>query len=1212
MASPSVPVEQQYKMKNEIEWILDLPDTCIGSTDVVADDDTSYFVLDEERPPLDEHIGDKPSPGELSDNDHEIDDDDDDDSSTPRPTNVPSGPTITAGKNVKLIPGLYKLFDECIVNAADNAVRTSSLKGTNRCTTIDVELYDDHFSVSNNGKSIPIIIHKDTNLWVPEMIFAHLRTSGNYTKGEKRVTGGKNGLGAKLAVIFSTKTTITIVNKEQKKKYTQTFTDHMLTKSTPVITTLKGKISNMVRIECYPDFPRFANSTEFSTDMKKYLSRRVYDVAATTPEHVIISLNNKPVPVTDFVSYVSLYEPDATSQKKLIHAKPHDRWEVIVVPSDTEFQQVSFVNNIHTYKGGKHVAFVMKKIEDYLHKLICKKQPAAKRSFIKNYIHVYVNCLIENPAFDSQSKGQMTTNASDFGSTFQFKKDFLTSLEKSGIVEQVVQFSEFKVIQSAKKTDGKKQKQVLNIPKLHDAIYAGRRNKASECTLILTEGDSACTMAANGLSKEQKKIYGVYPLKGKALNTRDASIKTITNNKEITELKQIMGLKTGGEVNDVSTLRYGRICLMTDQDLDGFHIKGLMMNIFDCMWKELLDIPRFMGSMRTPLLKVTIGSKKRSFFTEQSYRKWYDALSVQEQQKAKIKYYKGLGTSTSKEAKEYFDNIDTNMVYYTSDDLSREKLDMTFNKSRADDRKVWLGNYAFETELKYTKNKAPISDFIDKEMIHFSNYSNIRSIPSVVDGLKISQRKILYGALQKKIKSEIKVAQLSGYISENTGYHHGEVSLHNTIIGMATNYVGSNNINHFEPIGQFGSRMNGGKDAASARYIHTKLNSLIQTIFRPEDTPVLTSAKTDDEYFEPVYYCPVLPMVLVNGASGMGTGYSTSIPNYNPMEIVSNIRSKINGGVYTDMIPHYNGFRGKITCNKKQRLKDPGEVTTYTTHGIYTIFDNNKIKITEIPIGTSSIDYKTYLQSLFIDKSPMRIYKKTEKTEEKAEKLRRSKQFIKSMDCLMTEFDIEITLYTDFQCLSKMITSDTLDHVLKLTSSISTTNMVLFKPTTNRTLCKYKTVYDIMDAFYDVRYEMYETRLEYQKKELKSQIETTSQRIRFIRCIMDESLVVFRQKKDDIITTLTEMEFRTHNESYEYLLSMQIHSFTEEKLERMTNELDSLQKNLEVINGTTVPILWKQELDTFVTQYKAFQKILQKERSDSVKRDHKQANKQKK
>lgn len=1199
-------------MKNEIEWILDLPDTCIGSTDVVAEDDTSYFVLDQSTASLRQtksHTGPKQPNGSDSDLDSspntdcsDIDSENEYDIQEELPP-IPKT-TITQGKNVKLIPGLYKIFDECIVNAADNAIRTRSLKGDDKCTSIQVELKDDHFSVSNNGKSIPIQVHKETNLWVPEMIFAHLRTSGNYTKGEKRVTGGKNGLGAKLAVIFSKKTTITIINKEQKKKYTQTFTDHMLTRSKPEITKVSGKVSNMVRIECYPDFPRFANSTQFSTDMKKYLSRRVYDIAATTPSHVSVSLNDECIPVNNFLSYVSLYEPQATVSNTILHTKPNERWEIALVPSDTEFQQVSFVNNIHTYKGGKHVAYVMKHIEDHLFKLIQKKQPTAKRSFIKNYIHIYISCLIENPSFDSQSKGQMTTNASDFGSSISLKKDFLSSLEKSGIIDKVIQFSEFKVIQGAKKTDGKKQNHIVNIPKLHDAIYAGRRNKASECTLILTEGDSACTMAANGLSKEQKKYYGVYPLKGKALNVRDANSVSILNNKEIIELKQIMGLKQGEVIHDTSTLRYGRVCLMTDQDLDGFHIKGLMMNLFDCMWEELLRIPKFMGSMRTPLLKVTFGTKKHSFYTEQSYRKWFGTLTEDEQQKIKIKYYKGLGTSTSKEAKKYFDNIDGNMVYYTTDGGSRQKLDMAFNKKRADDRKDWLNTYKFEVEVEYSKNQTPISQFIDKEMIHFSNASNIRGIPSVVDGLKVSQRKILYGAIQKKIKSEIKVAQLAGYISENTGYHHGEASLHSTIIKMATNYVGSNNINYFEPIGQFGSRMNAGKDAASPRYIHTKLNSIINYIFRPEDTPVLESAKTDDEFFEPVYYCPIIPMVLVNGAKGVGTGYSTDIPNYNPLDIVSNIQKKLNGQGYTDMVPYYNGFVGKIIPNKKSE-------SNYTTRGTYAIFDNDKIRITEIPVGTASIEYKAYLQTLVVDKSPMKSYKN--KSDEKKEKQLREKQFIKSMDCLMTEFDIEIILYTDFQRLSHLITSDALDSILKLKSSISTTNMVLFKPVPNGvSLHHYPDVYSIMDEFFDIRYKLYETRMDYHKKELASQIELMNQKVRFIRCIMDETLLVFKRKKDDIITSLTDMEFLQHNGSYEYLLSMQIHSFTEEKIDRMNQELKSLQAQLDELNGSTVSKLWRKELDHFLSQYKSFQKMLQKERDDSMKRDKKQAQKNKK
>jgi DNA topoisomerase-2 len=1146
-----------YESKEEIQWMLDLPDTNIGSTEIAEGDDTDYFVFRDEQ--------------------------------------------ITRGKNIKFIPGLYKLFDECAVNAADNGIRTMGYSGSKKCTEIKFDIHKDHFAVENNGKSIPIEIHEKENLWVPEMIFGKLRTGGNYKKGEKRIVGGKNGLGAKLAVIFSTKTTITIQNKKQKKQYVQVFTNNMRTKTVPVITDMaEGK--NLVRIECYPEFPRFDNSTEFSQDMMDYLKRRVYDLSASSPKHIAIHLNNEKIKIADFKSYVKLYEPNI-NDTDIIYAKPHERWEIAVVNTEKKFRQVSFVNNIHTYKGGKHVNYVMSKIEDHLFTIIKKKQPTAKKAFIKNYVHIYINCFIENPSFDSQTKGQMTSNKKNFGSEFKFDKEFLKSLETCGIVEQVIQFEEFRVNKGAKKTDGKKQAQLSNIPKLHDALYAGKRHKSKDCILILTEGDSAAATAIAGLSEKQREIYGVYPLKGKIFNVRGEKTTKILSNKEINEFKRIMGLKQGQIVTDASELRYGRVCLMTDQDLDGYHIKGLAFNLIDCLWHSCFKIKHFICSMRTPILKATCGKKNVAFYTEQSYDKWYKKLPDTDKSKWKIKYYKGLGTSTSLEAREYFDNIEKNMVYYEINETTKDHLDMVFNKDRPDDRKQWLGTRDKDTEVVYNKdNEALINEFIDNELIHFSNQDNIRSIPSVIDGLKNSQRKILYGAFKKNIASEVKVAQLGGYISEHTGYHHGEVSLYQTIVKMAQWFVGSNNINYFKPGGQFGTRMAGGNDFASPRYIFTEVNPLVDTIHRKEDFPVLDYPMVDNAVNEPAHYCPIIPMILVNGAKGVGTGYSTDISSYNPLEIVENIRHKMKKQPYTEMLPYFFGFTGKI-----KTIASKGESPCYVTSGKYRMTDE-EIYITEIPIGTWSIAYKAHIDTLVIEKNPA-------KAKDKKEEAQRKKQFVKSYDSILTEHGVKITLYTDFHKVNKHIMNGKLSDILKLDSKISTSNMVLF--TEKNSLHKFNQVNEIMDVYYDVRYTTYEKRVKYQIDDIEKKLIVLNERIRFVIGIIENTFVIFKKTKKEVREILETHEFKkiektAGDDGYEYLLGMKIHAFTREKIDKMAGEIDVITEKLDYLKKVTVHELWNKELDEFIVEYTKYTKMKQKEIDDSINRGDKDAKKDKK
>ncbi len=229
-----------------------------------------------------------------------------------------------------------------------------------------------------------------------------------------------------------------------------------------------------------------------------------------------------------------------------------------------------------------------------------------------------------------------------------------------------------------------------------------------------------------------------------------------------------------------------------------------------------------------------------------------------------------------------------------------------------------------------------------------------------MDGLKISLRKILYAGFKRKLTKEIKVAQFSGYVSEHSGYHHGEQSLNGAIIGMAQNFVGSNNINLFEPNGQFGPRLEGGKDHASERYIFTVLNKLTRQIFPDVDDNILTYLDDDGTPVEPIYYAPIIPMILINGTVGIGTGFSTFIPCHDPKDVILWLKNRLNGAQDDVKINvYYNGFKGSI------EEQDDGR---YLISGCYTKIADNKIHITELPIGFWTSDFKQNLENLISDK----------------------------------------------------------------------------------------------------------------------------------------------------------------------------------------------------------------------------------------------------
>lgn len=485
-------------------------------------------------------------------------------------------------------------------------------------------------------------------------------------------------------------------------------------------------------------------------------------------------------------------------------------------------------------------------------------------------------------------------------------------------MERVRRWAQFKQNEQLKKKGGTKKNTLVGIPKLDDANQAGSRN-SDKCTLVLTEGDSAKSLAVSGLSVVGRDYYGVFPLKGKLLNVREAGHAQIMANEEVQNIVKILGLKYGEEYSDTRSLRYGSLLIMADQDHDGSHIKGLVINFLHHFWPSLLKIPGFLKEFITPIVKATKGKRTVEFFTLPEYEAWVESTGGA--RGWRVKYYKGLGTSTPSEARDYFSDLEKHVVPFTwRGDEDGDSIELAFAKRRVTERKAWLRQLQKGTHVDYAVDSMPYSEFVNKELILFSMADNVRSIPSVVDGLKPAQRKVLYCCFKRNLKRDIKVAQLAGYVSEHSCYHHGETALANTIIGMAQSFVGSNNVNLLEPVGQFGTRLQGGADAASPRYVFTRLANVTRAIFHPDDDAVLEHQYEDGQRIEPRFYVPVIPLVLVNGADGIGTGWSTSVPNYNPRDVINNLRRRLTGKRMLPMSPWWRFFKGDVEQRDAHRF----------------------------------------------------------------------------------------------------------------------------------------------------------------------------------------------------------------------------------------------------------------------------------------------------
>jgi len=658
---------------------------------------------------------------------------------------------------------------------------------------------------------------------------------------------------------------------------------------------------------------------------------------------------------------------------------------------------------------------------------------------------------------------------------------------------------------------------------------------------------------------------------------------------------------------------------MADQDHDGSHIKGLVINFVHHFWPSLLDVPGFLQQFITPIVKATKGKKSYTFFTIPEYEEWRERTGDSALKGYSIKYYKGLGTSTSSEAKEYFGNLDKHEIKFSllsadmkpalnnrvdesedSDDLvipsavpsavlpddmisGGDLIEMAFKKNRVDDRKTWLNNLKKGTYLNYSraqKKGVCYSDFINRELILFSQADNFRSIPHIYDGFKPSQRKVLFSCFKRKLKKEIKVAQLAGYVSEHSAYHHGEMSLNGTIVGMAQSFCGSNNINVLTPSGQFGTRRMGGKDAASPRYIFTKLEKITRAIFHEDDDALLQYLTDDGMNIEPEFYMPVIPMILVNGSDGIGTGWSTFVPNYSTRQIIRNIRNLIHGEEMENMMPFYSGYSGDVIPETGIREG------SFIVRGKIEVVDDSTILISELPVKTWTQNYKVFLESLLISNG-------------------KSESDIKDFKEDHTDTTVSFTITASKEKIDSFAhVKDGLYGKFKLLGKLHTTNMHMFDELGR--IIKYHNPLEIMTSFYSTRLDFYGQRKDLLLLVLRRDLKILSNKARFVEEVCKDDLIINNRKRKEILYELQDRgydlfdgkkekgdessesdDFLEDNATdgelargYEYLLGLKIWNLTFEKVEKLRQQVKDKEVTVIELEATPLSKLWENDLDT--------------------------------
>lgn len=1087
-------------------------------------------------------------------------------------------------KTIQMNEGLLRIFIELLSNIIDNCFRSEEMG--KKCTKIKIDIDKDtnEITLYNNGLSIPIKKYKDEDIYIPELIFSVLLTSTNFNDSEKRRTSGRNGYGAKLTNIFSKKFSIKIYDEESDVLYTQTWTDNMSTKSSP---TFKKKSANKVsftQVSFVPDLQRFGFS-KLEDDTISLFLKYILDSVMITKVNTYY--NGELIHIKSLIDYANMYYP--SPNEEMLYIKDKDI-EVALCSNDS-YDTVSFVNGCHT-ESGTHVNAVTESIlhaiTDHFNKK--KKTPSKSPSKTSNnikidisdvrrYFQFIINVSMDNPVFASQDKKKLTSKIS-----FNFEDKHLKKILKWEFVDKIHELIHQKELQLLKKTE-KKGKSYKNIKGYDPANNIHKKNE--DCYLIVCEGESAKNFAIIGLSKgvynkKGNDNIGIFALKGKPLNVRKNSIEKIAKNEEITGLVHALNLKYDVDYtddNNFKTLYYKKLIILTDSDLDGYHICGLVSNFIHYLFPSLLKREEnFLVFMRTPIIRIYDKKNAINFLTESEYQNYVQDKEIN---KDNIKYFKGLASFEKKEVKDCFSLQLVNFLYTDKD---TETISKVFDEKQTDKRKKWIESYNPDEKYEiYSEKKISdlsISDFLNKEMILFSIQDCRRSIPSLYDGLKESQRKILYAFFKKRLNygsKALRVSSLAGYVTDNTNYHHGEASINGAIIKMAQNFVNSNNISLLYPEGLMGSRRMCGEDSGAPRYVFTKLEMLTRYMFREEDDPILNYIVEEGKNIEPEFYIPIVPTILINGSSGIGTAFSSDIPLFNPLDVFKNIRNYLNNLPFEEMIPWYRGFKGTIEKDKSH---------SYKVSGVYET-KKNICRITEIPIDKSINSYKEFLGELLEEKK------------------------IKSLENNSDDNKIDFTITEAPNGIS-------FNHKnLKLTSSLSTSNMVLFD--TSQKLKKYASTSEILQEFCETRLKYYSIRKKYYLHQLEEKMKYLRNTIRFLKEINENSLIIHKKTEKELCEELHNRKYDQKNDNneedeeednnttkqslaseiacltkgYRYLTNMKIQSLTLDKMKNLQKTYEKDESAYNSLKSTTEKDMWLNELSELESAYPKYLKTLE-------------------
>lgn len=1172
-------------------------------------------------------------------------------------------------KQIEMPPAIERLFLEIISNAGDNIKRSKETGMTlEEIGPLEIMFNENTVSVKNGGNPIPVALHPKKGVYVPELIFGRLRSGSNFNKTVERTAIGVNGLGAKLTNIFSKKFTVYVGDKTRKSSYQQTWSDNMKNKTEPIVQPYEGP--NFVQIVYELDFERFGYKG-YSPEMFSVFARAALDTSYTSQTPLI--LQGHSFPLYSIVDYKKLFSPnveEVDEEKFFVHKQVDEKSTIEVLVSDTpdNSQVISYVNGMITREGGVHVQAVYKVLAQALltymnsrattnggspskntntnaknpKNATSKKKPVVvekekekeknplNMGDVKPHLSVFMSCWLPSPEFNSQSKNCLTSPTP----VVNIAMSNLEQMNDWNVIPRLDAALDAKQFRMLAKGDGKKLRRI-NIDKedFFDANLAGSA-RSKECTLYVCEGSSASAYLVGLFDHMEngRDRSGIYPLRGKLLNVMNASMKRISDNHEIRDMKQVLGLREGMDYSSeaaFNTLRYGKIIIFTDSDVDGCHISGLMLNFFHCRFVSLLK-RKFVFLGRTPILRAIKGKERLPFYTFAEYEKWKKSISEKKVSSYTIKYYKGLGTTEDADIEQ--DHKNAKNALFSYDDEAPESMRIAFHKHAADERKKWMTNSTNITDISDLKI-LPITSFINEEFSQFSLSNTRRTIPHFIDGMKESQRKIIFTVLEhwgwtKSKQSsidEMKVAQLGSLAALKTQYHHGENNLTGAIENMVVRFMGTNNMPYLCNNGRFGTRHAGGKDKAQTRYTFTRPEFWIPYIFREEDKTLVPQIMDEGKYIEPPFLLPILPTVLFNGASCIGSGYSSFIPNYNPLDIIEWFKSKLTGKATNLLLPWYRNFTGiirlkekripvreKKEIEKKEEKKEEEETGKEEENGKEEEENGKEERV---------VDKFDHALEEDDDEEEGKKEKEGVKKEKEGGKKEREYVIKNSMisegifewknDGTVIIRELPIGMWTNYYNSKKLLPfvakkkisdiranhkSDTVHFELKgiqdtptakglsLISSHGMSNMILLDE--NNLPKKFENVTEILETFYQFRFPYFEKRRLYMLDEKKKELKKKQEKVKFIHAIQKKEITPIDAEDEVVSKQMAEKGL-----SEEFLTHINIKNLMKTDTRRSEKEMFDIETEIAFLTKVTPQQIWLKDIEEFELAYRKFYKL---------------------